>query len=418
MDLDTPALRRLQIVRQKAAPHRRHYVTAEDVKVVLSRLPEELWSQLRKVHLNDRAKGRRTLGYTTVRGRREVSLCALPIRVSLNGVKCKPETFGALRGSQWPVLAVRRFMLYDVLLHELGHLQVILPDSRNPNRKFASETKAQKFANEWRRQLWSTHFDHPDPVHNPPDEVELQLLKAGWIESNLWYKRGLDKHDPDKPDAAAACYEQALAHYPYHALALEGLGRAWRSIGCNDDNREAMLKSIEVFRRAIAIDPALPDAHLYLALALSQVGDRAESRQVFERAMELDSWPCRAMGAFGDELIDWGCYDKAEKLLKKTVGRRPTWSQGLRFYARLLLLRSEKPPEADVREAIDLLHRALRENVEPMAIQFFLGLGYSMLAAEREKAIHHFREVLRLCPDHKNAARHLAKLTKNEATQG
>jgi hypothetical protein len=63
-------------------------------------------------------------------------------------------------------------MLYDVLLHEIGHLQVFDATRRSQRLRFYHEKLAQEFAKHWRRQLWSTPFDHPDPVHNPPTEVE------------------------------------------------------------------------------------------------------------------------------------------------------------------------------------------------------------------------------------------------------
>jgi hypothetical protein len=59
-------------------------------------------------------------------------------------------------------------MLYEVFLHELGHLQVIYPKARRNNRRFAGETKAQEFADFWRKSLWSRPLAHPDPTHNPP----------------------------------------------------------------------------------------------------------------------------------------------------------------------------------------------------------------------------------------------------------
>jgi hypothetical protein len=67
-------------------------------------------------------------------------------------------------------------MLYEVFLHELGHLQIIDPAAKRLRRKFASETKAQEFADYWRTKLWLTRFDHPDPAHNPPTPEELQHL--------------------------------------------------------------------------------------------------------------------------------------------------------------------------------------------------------------------------------------------------
>src|SRR6185503_2711647 len=44
---------------------RRHYLTEEDVMVVLSRLPEETWRRLRAVHFNDHGGHFRVLGYVT-----------------------------------------------------------------------------------------------------------------------------------------------------------------------------------------------------------------------------------------------------------------------------------------------------------------------------------------------------------------
>jgi len=68
-------------------------------------------------------------------------------------------------------------MLYDVFLHELGHLQVVDPKAQTERRRFASQTKAQEFADEWRARLWAEPFAHPDPIHNAPSEMELELLQ-------------------------------------------------------------------------------------------------------------------------------------------------------------------------------------------------------------------------------------------------
>ena len=147
-----------------------HHVNQEDVRVVLSRVPLELWHDLRAVHFNDRARGARILGYVT-RGHREISLCALPPRMSLTAALVKGQTpaqFGAKRGEKWPTLAIRRFLLYDVFLHELGHLQMINENARSVRLRFAHEKLAQAFAMQWCKRLWSVPFPHPDPVHNRP----------------------------------------------------------------------------------------------------------------------------------------------------------------------------------------------------------------------------------------------------------
>jgi len=156
-----------------------HYIDQNDIYVVLGRLPVEVYERLKAIHFNDRSWGAHILGYTTNRGRREISMCALPPRVSLSRFLVPGQSaaaFGAKSGQQWPELAVRRFLLYDVFLHELGHLQIINPQSRDFRRKFADETKAQEFADLWRKKLWQTHYQHPDPVHNRPSEAEMCML--------------------------------------------------------------------------------------------------------------------------------------------------------------------------------------------------------------------------------------------------
>lgn len=159
----------------KPGADRLHYVNAEDIRTVLGRLPIEVWQRLRAVHFNDRSRGARVFGYVN-RGRREIALCALPPRMSLRRMLVMgqtPEQFGAKPGRKWPLLAVRRYMLYDVFLHELGHLQPIDENARSLRLKFAREKMAQTFAVEWCNRLWSEPFAHPDPVHNPPSPEEF-----------------------------------------------------------------------------------------------------------------------------------------------------------------------------------------------------------------------------------------------------
>ena len=173
-------IRRIKFSSSPAHELRRHYLGEDDVRVLLERLPRELWSRLRAVHFNDHGRGVRCLGYTS-EGRREIALCALPPQVSLSRflIRRSPRLFGAVRGRQWPELAVRRFLLYDVVLHELGHLQIVDEEGASDRRRFASETKAQEFADQWRKQLWNEIFDHPDPVHNRPTLEELEGVEVG-----------------------------------------------------------------------------------------------------------------------------------------------------------------------------------------------------------------------------------------------
>ena len=173
--------KKIKFTYTKPGADRIHYINEEDVLIVLNRLPKHLWSGLRAVHFNDKSQGGRILGYTGESRRRsyEISICAQPPRFSISALllrKKSPSIFGAKRGKQWPTIAIRRFLLYNTLLHEIGHNQIIDSKANSLRRKYAGETKSDEFATYWRRLLWSKHFDHSDPVHNPPTKEELASL--------------------------------------------------------------------------------------------------------------------------------------------------------------------------------------------------------------------------------------------------
>ena len=184
-----------------------YHITEDDIRVVLDRLPEETYKRLRTVHFNDRSQGGRCLGYVN-RGRREIALCALPPRMSLTrflGKQQTPAMFGAIKGTQWHKLAIRRFLLYDVFLDELGHLQVVHEKEKNERRKFAVETRAQEFANFWREELWAAPFSHPDPVHNPPSKEELSGLELSFQPSPAKITEQEDSISSKEPNLKCHC---------------------------------------------------------------------------------------------------------------------------------------------------------------------------------------------------------------------
>jgi hypothetical protein len=154
-----------------------HHLTEDDVRTVLGRLPDHLWSRLRAVHFNDRGirPWRQRFGYANPRSG-EIAMCAQPPRMALT--RClrsalTPEHFGAECNRRAPELALRRFLLYDVFLHELGHLQRLPGPTRSKRLTYPREKLAEAFSVKWRQWLWSQPFDHPDPVHQPPEAADI-----------------------------------------------------------------------------------------------------------------------------------------------------------------------------------------------------------------------------------------------------
>lgn len=244
--------------------HRRHFIGAQDTAIVLSRLPSDVLGRLKGVHFSDRARGNRRLGYVN-RGRREICICALPPHLSLTQALLgsqTPEIFGALRGCQWPFLAIRRFMLYDTLLHELGHLQVVHENEREVRRKFAMEPLAQEFADTWRESLWSRHFESPDLAHNPPSSSELDATRAHWPQAHALYRLGQAQFKKRNFDEDYKLLKESVDLYPYHSMALEKIGICYL-YGTGPEL--SIVRAKEYFAAALKLDPYIPMAYIYMS---------------------------------------------------------------------------------------------------------------------------------------------------------
>lgn len=415
-------MRTVQFTRRAPGWDRRHFVDEDDVRVVLARLPAELSRRLRAVHFNDRARGNRVLGYVN-RARREIALCALPPRVSLGPFlrrRYAPSEFGAARGCQWPALAVRRFMLYDVFLHELGHLQVVRPRARAPRRKFAREVLAQRFADHWRRRLWSEPFDHPDPVHNPPAASERDLAAHQWPGAHAAYKRGLHldrscRSAPvplrREPEAAAARhFIAALTQHPGHPMALERLGAwSWAGVGVEP----SVGRAVRLLSDAVRADPRSPDAWLYLAIVLGEAGpDRREAaRAAFARAVAADPFPPVALVQYAVALGKWGCFAEAERLFQRALRAKPDASWVLTDYARLLLHADGSAGPADVARAGRMCERAVALDPTDARRHYWLAVALSRLPEQHERALNHVRRAIELDPGRRDAEELQSELT-------
>ncbi len=312
------------------------------MRVVLSRLPDQVLARLRVVRFDDRGHAG-TIGYA-FRKSGEVTLCALPPRVSLSAVRGvrDPAIYGAVRGSQWPALAVRRFLLYTVVLHEIGHLQVVHDDlGDHDRRRQALEPFAESFAETWRERLWAMPCGHADRAHHAPPEEEVSIAQCGWARSHDLYKRGEAIERSDR-SAARELYEEALEAYPWHALALERLGILRYT-------REDYEGAAETLTRAIEIDRRLWDANLFLAMALGRAGrceDAWAHFELTERISETREAARLAASKYAEALGEWGYFDEAEDRLRKLVANDPDQELFARDLERVRRFREESASES------------------------------------------------------------------------
>jgi tetratricopeptide (TPR) repeat protein len=220
-----------------------------------------------------------------------------------------PKQFGARRGEQWPALAIRRFMLYDVLLHELGHLQIVDDRATSVRRRFSMETKAQEFAMRWCKQLWAVPFDHSDAVHNKPTDAELA-----------------DK-EPETTHALAQ-----VRQHPDSAELFQRLGKIYFKRRMTVDAKSA-------FEKSLVLDPRDPWSNLYLGKCHYVTMQLPDAVKCYARAAELmpdrsAAWWCLAEAYEKDrkdELADMHYRKAVEAEPSDKVARRKltAWRQRL-----------------------------------------------------------------------------------------
>lgn len=389
---------------------RRHYVDEADVEVVLSRLPAELTQRIHGIYFTDDSMGNRRLGYTTTAGRRNIALCALPHNVSLNGYIRGPQTaqmFGAVKGTQWPALAVRRYMLYNTLLHEIGHLQVVHERARPPRRKFADEPVAEDFANQWREDLWSKPFAHPDPVHNPPSADEIRAL-ACWAEAHTEYRRSIGV----KEQVARKHCERAVELFPDHPRALTLMAHCLVNDAMDGDagaQHEARTQAIGLLERALRTDPTSYGANLRMGRNCGHVGRYDDARHYIDRAFHHGRPTTEGLVLLGRAHADWGFLAEAERFFQKAIAREPASSKVLRNYARAVWDLGARTPEETAR-ALGLFERALAARPNDRYAQLYFARALAALPGELPRAIHHAERALELCPSDTAASALVARL--------
>ncbi|MGP0063930.1 MAG: tetratricopeptide repeat protein [Isosphaeraceae bacterium] len=302
---------------------------------------------------------------------------------------------------------MRRFLLYDVFLHELGHIQVVNLKAKTTRRRFAGETRAQEFAEDWCRELWSRPFDHPDPVHGPPSREEVENVRAGWSVANGDYKKGLLCEKAARYEEAVFLLTRAIARYPGHSMALERLGAlTYAGRGTAESNAGA----IELLDAAVRLDPTLPDANLFLAMALARQDREPEARRYFERAIHLDAYAPLAMSVYADALADWGYFAESETLFLNAIRRDERCVLAVRDYGRSLVRSHNPDADINIRRAIELFERAVA--IDPGDVESHYRLGGALLCvdSEQERAIGHLERALEIRPTHANAAELLAEI--------
>jgi TolB-like protein/Tfp pilus assembly protein PilF len=238
----------------------------------------------------------------------------------------------------------------------------------------------------------------------PADKERIAQRPTANIEAYDLYVQGRERYyryRKEDNDQAIELFRKALVIDPRFALAQAGLADAFSQrfgrFGASPAELEA---AVEAARKAVELDPQLPEAHKALALTAVNRGHIREAVAENRRAVELHHGTgLVAMANLGNTLFLRGLFDEALPWLQRSFERDPTnsavVSEGMGYIYDAL----GEPARAEA-----MFHRALELN--PTLGVPYVGLTRLCLRQERRtEALEWARKSLGVASDQPVAVR-------------
>jgi len=186
-------------------------------------------------------------------------------------------------------------------------------------------------------------------------------------------------------------FERALQLDETYAPAHYNLARALQAV---NRPQEAMT----FYRRAIELVPYFEEAIFNYAMLGVQLGKSEESIPWFKRFIELQPQNRRGYFGLGNAHMTLGRFDEAIAAYTQTVRMQPDY---LPAYVNLAAAQMQS---GKIDAAIATYHDLLKRSPGIAGVHKNLGLIYGQYKPDREKALFHFEESLRLDPNQPEAA--------------
>jgi Tfp pilus assembly protein PilF len=196
---------------------------------------------------------------------------------------------------------------------------------------------------------------------------------------------------------AVRAHEASLELAPNNAAAHNNLGVALQALG----RREEALAS---YRHALGLDPRSAEAHHNIGRVLQELGRPADALPHIEEALRLQPGYADAHENLGHALLRLGRTADAEVQFRAALQLRPN-AATVHHQLAELLLDGDRPAEA-----IPHFERALADpsSIDPAQVHNNLGIALAM-TGQRDRAIAHFEEALRLRPGFREARDNLTR---------
>jgi serine/threonine protein kinase/Tfp pilus assembly protein PilF len=211
--------------------------------------------------------------------------------------------------------------------------------------------------------------------------AEIERKETRSVEAYESYARGmmnLRQATRESMDRAIAAFEEATQHDPEYAKAWAALGGAYSLKGAFLSMPEMLHKAMDIERRALAIDPEIADAHVFLGTSLLSLGQVDEAITEIREAIRLEPDNAQAHQSLARALwMGKGDFVAAVPAFERAIELNPQAGYSYLQLSLLLAWLGEFDRAAEIsRQAVDLQEQYISGDIGLQIVGAHSRLGY------------------------------------------
>ncbi len=232
------------------------------------------------------------------------------------------------------------------------------------------------------------------------DVAEIGRAETRSVAAYESYARGmmnLRQATRDSMDRAIAAFEDATRHDPEYAIAWAALGCAYGLKASFLTLPEMLHKAIEIERRALAIHPELADAHIWLGMALLNLGRTDEAIAEVREALRIEPDNGQAHQALARAYwVGRGDFASAIPMFERAIVLNPEAGYSYLQLSLLLAWEGHLERAAEIsRRAVELQEQYISGNAGLQVVGAHSRLGYvHYLAGRYDEALREYEREL------------------------